>query len=99
MKADTVRRQTVEDIVGDTSFTVFFAVHSGFFSGFLFRFETSNVHIMSRKNDISLGPIDDLASKRINYLTASVKKVPFYIKRCESKNKFDRIAEHLESDF
>ena len=54
---------------------------------------------MSRKSDISLWAIDDLASKVINYFTASVKKVPFYVKRCELISKFDRSAEHLESDF
>ena len=54
---------------------------------------------MSREIDISHEPIDDLASKLINYLTTSVKKVPFYVKRCEWISKFDRIAEHLESDF
>ena len=54
---------------------------------------------MSRESDISQGTIDDFASKLINYLAASVKKVPFYVKRCELLNKFDRIAEHLESDF
>ena len=73
-------------------------LHSGFFLQFLFRFETSNVHFMSRKSDISQETIDDLASKLINYLSKSVKKVPFYVKRCESISKFDRIAEHLESD-
>ena len=31
------------------------------------RFETSNVRCMSRKSDISQGPIDDLASKVIKY--------------------------------
>ena len=66
-----------------------------FLSQFLFRFETSSVLFMSRKTDISHGPIDDLASKLINYLTTSVKKVPFYVKRCESISKFDRIAEHF----
>ena len=66
---------------------------------FVSRFETSSVHEKSRKSDISQGTIDDLASKVINYLTKSVKKVPFYVKRCESISKFDRIAEHLESDF
>ena len=50
---------------------------------------------MSRKSDISHEPIDDLASKLINYLTASVKKVPWYVKRCKSISKFDRIAEHF----
>ena len=54
---------------------------------------------MSRKSDISQGTIDDLALKVINYLTKSVKKVPFDVERCESISKFDRIAEHLESDF
>ena len=54
---------------------------------------------MSRKRDISRETIDDLAFKVINYLTISVKKVPFYVKRCELISKFDRIAEHLESDF
>ena len=42
-------------------------VHSGFFPQFLFRFETSIVHFMSRESDISQETIDDLASKRINY--------------------------------
>ena len=74
-------------------------MHSGFFQQFLFRFETSSVHFMSRKTDISHGTIDDFASKLINYLTTTVKKVPFYVKMCESISKFDRIAEHLESDF
>ena len=40
-------------------------LHSGFLPQFLFRFETSNVHFMSRKTDISQGPIDHLASKKI----------------------------------
>ena len=63
----------------------------------MFRFETSNVHIMSRKSDISQEPIDDLALKLINnYLTTRVKKVPFYVKRCEPISKFDRIAEHFK---
>ena len=53
---------------------------------------------MSRKTDISQELINDLASKLINYLASSVKKVPFCVKRCESISKFDRIAEHLESD-
>ena len=48
--------------------------HSGFFPQFLFHFETSNVHFMSRKSDISQEPIDDLASKLINYLTTSLEK-------------------------
>ena len=65
------------------------------FSTFLFGFETSNVVYMSRKTDILPGPFDDLASKLINYLTESVKKVPLYLKRCESISKFDRIAEHF----
>ena len=68
-------------------------------SQILFRIETSSVHFMSRKTDVSQRPIDDLASKLINYVTKSVKKVPFYAKRCESISKFNRIAEHLESDF
>ena len=72
--------------------------HSGFFPYLLFHFETSNVHYMSRKTDILQGTIDDLASKLINYLTKSVQKVPLYVKMCESISKFDRIAEHLESD-
>ena len=54
---------------------------------------------MSRETDISQETIDDLASKVINYLSTSVKKVPFYVKKCELMSKFDRIAEHLESDF
>ena len=65
-----------------------------FFHDFWFRCETSNVHFMSRKSDISQGPIDESASKVINYLTTSVKKVRFYIKRCKSISKFDRMAEH-----
>ena len=81
--------------IGQDSYTL----HSGFLLQFLFRFETSSVHFMSRKSDISQRPIDDLASKLINYLTSSVKKVPYCVKRCESISKFDRIAEHLESDF
>ena len=40
-------------------------VHSGFLPQFLFRFETSSVHFMSRKSDTSQGPIDDLTSKMI----------------------------------
>ena len=40
-------------------------LHSGFFSQFLFRFETSSVLFMSRKTDILQGPIDDLTSKLI----------------------------------
>jgi hypothetical protein len=40
--------------------------HSGFLPRFLFGFETSNVHFMSRESDsISHGPFDDLASKLI----------------------------------
>ena len=35
---------------------------------------------MSRKSDISQGTMDDLTLKVINYLTTSVKKVPFYAK-------------------
>ena len=66
-----------------------------FFPHFCCRFETSSIHFKSRESDISHGPIDDLASKLINYITTSVKKVPIYIKRCESISKFDRIAEHL----
>ena len=54
---------------------------------------------MSRETDILHGLIDNLASKLTNYLTTSVKKVPFYVKRCELISKFDRIAEHLELDF
>ena len=34
-----------------------------FFPHFLFRVETSNVHDMSRKSDISQAPIDDLGIK------------------------------------
>ena len=34
---------------------------------FLFPFETSNVHFMSRESDIWQRPIDDLESKVINY--------------------------------
>ena len=70
-----------------------------FFPQFLFRFETSSVHFLSRENDVSHGPIDDLTAKLINYLTKSVKKVPVYVKRCALISKFDRIAEHLESVF
>ena len=44
------------------------------FPQFLFRFETSSVHFTSRKSDISQETMDDLGSKLINYLTASVKK-------------------------
>ena len=45
-----------------------------FFPYFLFRFETSSVHFMSRKTDISHGPIDDLASKLIKYGKESTEK-------------------------
>ena len=48
--------------------------HSGFFPQFLFRFETLNIHFMSRKSDISQEPSDDLASKLINYFATSVEK-------------------------
>ena len=34
-----------------------------FFPHFLFRFETSSVHLMSRKSDILQGTIDDLTLK------------------------------------
>ena len=48
-----------------------------FFLHFLFRFETSSVHFMSRKSDISQGTIDDLASKLINYGKESKEKDQF----------------------
>ena len=69
--------------------------HSGFFPQFWFCLDTSNVHFKSRESDISHEPIDDLASKLINHLTKSVKKVPLYVKRCKSISKFDRIAENF----
>ena len=43
----------------------------------LFHLEKSNVHYMSRKTDISQEPIDDLASKLINYGKESKEKDQF----------------------
>ena len=42
----------------------------GFFSQFLFRFETSSVHFMSRESDVSQGPIDDLAPLKMIFFFA-----------------------------
>jgi len=43
------------------------SIYSRCLRQFSFRFEAQSVHFISRKIYISLGPIDDLASKPINY--------------------------------
>ena len=53
-------------------------MHSGFLPQFLFRFETSSVHFISRESDISHETIDDLASKLIIYGKESKEKDQFY---------------------
>ena len=62
--------------------------HSGVLPQFLFRFETSSVHFMSRKTDTSQEPIDDLASKLINYDKESKEKDQFWCKiiNCPLRN-------------
>ena len=52
-------------------------MHSGFLAQFLFRSETFSVHFMSRKSDILLETIDDLASKVIKYGKESGEKDQF----------------------
>ena len=57
------------------------ALHSGFLPQYLFRFETSSVHFMSRETDISNVTIDDFTSKLIKYGKESKeKKISFDVK-------------------
>ncbi len=48
--------------------------YANIFIQLLFRFETSSVHLMIRKTDISKGPINDLASKLI-FFNAFLTKI------------------------